>query len=198
LIYSSMSLAVIVSSISSVVCLFYVVSNGEHISLLPMTLTTAIVGGITGAIYGVKAKNSRIYRADSKTLAGISAGAIVAMVFVILTGLIPDIPLTFTIAATCLLTGSLYVTLVPFYVNRYHHLLPPIGDGAMVGAGTSIFIALLFFVMISGVTPELAGPLEQLTVRIRDSFFSAALGGLIGGGIAGFLSGMMLRKWQDL
>lgn len=198
LIYSSMSLAVIVSSIASVVCLFYVVFNGNQVNLLPMTLITAIAGAITGAVYGAKAKNSRIFRADSKTLAGISSGAIVAMIFVVLTGLVPDISLTFTIAATCLLTGSIYVTLVPFFVNRYHNLLPPIGDGAMVGTGTSVFIALLFFVMMSGVTPEMAGPLQGLTEQIRSSFFTAALGGMIGGGIAGFLSGLMLRKWQDL
>ena len=63
---------------------------------------------------------------------------------------------------------------------------------------TSVFIALLFFVMITGVTPEAAGPLQALTEQIRATFSYGALGGMIGGGLAGFLSGLFLRKWQDL
>ncbi len=198
LIYSSMRLAVIVSLIASMVCLFYVVANGEQISLSSMMLVTAIAGAITGGIYGAKAKSSRVFRADAKTLAGVSSGALVAILIVIVSALIPAISLSIIIAVSCLLTGALYVTLVPFFVRRYHELLPPVGDGAMVGAGASVFIALLFFVLISGVTPEMAGPLQPLTEQIRNTFFGAALGGMLGGAISGFLSGMMLTRWQDL
>lgn len=198
LIYSSMSLAVIVTPITSVVCLFYVVSNGDQISLLNMTLAAAVIGSITGALYGLKAKNSRVFRADAKTLAGVSSGAAVALLIILLNAIAPDISLSVTVAFACLLTGSLYVTLVPFFVHRYHELLPPVGDGAMVGAGTSSFIALLFFVMITGVTPEAAGPLQALTEQIRNTFPAAAFGGMLGGGLSGFISGMFLRKWQDL
>lgn len=198
LIYSSMSLAVIVAAISSICSLFLVVFNGGTITIPYLISTTAVVGAIVGAIYGLKAKQSRIHRADAKTLTGAFSGAVTALVFLILNLLFPSIPLAFTVAMSCLITGSLYTLLVPEFINRFDKLLLPVADGAMVGAGTSIFIGLLFFVMISGVTPEVAGELQSYTEQIRNTFLQAALGGMIGGGIAGFLSGWMLRKWQDL
>lgn len=198
LIYSSMRLAVIVTPISSVACLFYVVSNGEQINLINLAMSTAVMGSLAGAIYGLKARDSRVFRADAKTLAGITSGAMVAAIIFLISHLVPDLLMSTTIAFACLLTGSLYVTLVPYFVRRFQKLMPAVADGAMVGAGTSVFIALLFFIMITGVTPETAGPLQPLTEQIRGSFSQGALGGMLGGGLAGFLSGLLLRKWQDL
>lgn len=198
LIYSSMRLAVIVTPIASVVCLLYVVSSGTQISLPYMSLWAAIIGAITGALYGLKVKSSRVYRADAKTLAGISSGLAVSLLMLILIKIAPDTQLFISVALACLLTGFFYIVLAPFYVNHFHNLLPAHMDGAMVGAGTSIFIALLFFVMISGVTPEATGPLQQFTDQTRSTFLSATLGGMTGGGLSGFLSEMMSRKWQDL
>ena len=198
LIYSSMRLAVIVTPISSVACLFYVVSNGSQISLLNLTLSTALIGSVAGAVYGLKARDSRVFRADAKTLSGVCAGAIVAVVIFLLGEVLPGLSMSLTIALACLLTGTLYVTFAPFFVRRFHELLPAVGDGAMVGAGTSVFIALLFFIMITGVTPETAGSLQPLTEQIRASFSAGAFGGMLGGGLSGLLSGFLLRKWQDL
>lgn len=198
LVYSSMRLAVIVTPIASVACLLYVISSGAEISLLNMILVAAITGGITGMLYGLKVRSSRVFRADAKTLAGISSGFSVSLVMVLLLQLFPDVSQFLIIAIACLLTGFVYITLVPFYINHFHNLLPPAMDGTMVGAGTSIFIALLFFVMITGVTPEAAGSLQQLTEQIRNTFLSGTLGGMLGGGLSGFLSEVMLRKWQDL
>ncbi|MCP4077039.1 MAG: hypothetical protein GY744_12760 [Gammaproteobacteria bacterium] len=198
LIYSSMSLAVIVSMVSSVTSLILVVSSHNHINLVTMTITTAIVGAVTGAVYGLKAKQSRIFRADAKTLTGIFSGAIVSLFFVLLSIILPDISLEFTVATLCLFTGILYVTFVPTFVKHFSGLLPPMADGAMVGAGTSAFIALIFFFMTSGVTPETAGSLQPLMDQVRMTILQTAFGGMMGGGLAGFLSGFMLTKWQDL
>jgi hypothetical protein len=198
LIYSSMSLAVIIASVSSVTSLIVAVSNDGNINLLSLVLITALVGALVGAWYGVFAKHSRVFRADAKTLTGICSGGLVSLCIFIVNFLIPSTPLMLTIGASCLLTGSLYVVLVPIFVQRYDEILPAVGDGAMVGAGTSVFIALLFFVMISGVTPEAAGELKELTDYIRNNFLQASAGGMLGGGIAGFASGMMLKEWQDL
>jgi hypothetical protein len=198
LIYSSMRLAVIVAAVSSFVSLFYVVLSDNHLNLTYMTLATAIVGGITGALYGMMAKTSRVYRADAKTLTGVVSGALVSVFAVLLKLIFPSLPLGFIVAFSCLLTGSLYVTIVPAFIKRFDGLLPPMADGAMVGTGSSIFVALLFFVMITGITPEAAGTLHQFSAQIRDIFPQASLGGLLGGGISGFISGMTLRRWQDL
>lgn len=198
LIYSSMSLAVIIASVSSVTSLIFAVTNNGNINLPNLILTTAIVGALVGAWYGLFAKHSRVFRADAKTLTGICSGGLVALFILIVNFILPATPLMLTIGISCLLTGSLYVILVPVFIQRFDEILPAVGDGAMVGAGTSIFIALLFFVMISGVTPEAAGDLQLLTDHIRDTFLQASVGGMLGGGIAGFVSGLMLKEWQDL
>lgn len=198
LIYSSMSLAVIVTIVTSIVSLIFVISNGNNLSLTDMAITTAIVGAITGAVYGLKAKRSRVFRADAKTITGICAGALVSLSFILLSSILPVFSMGFTVATLCLLTGGLYVTFVPTFVKHFDGLLPPIAGGAMVGAGTGAFIALLFFFMISGVTPEVAGNLQLLMEQIRNSIPQTAVGGMIGGGLAGLFSGFMLTKWQDL
>ncbi len=198
LIYSSMSLAVIIASVSSVTSLIIAVSSDGNIDLLKLVLITAFVGALVGAWYGIFAKHSRVYRADAKTLTGICAGGLISLLIFIVNFLIPSTPMMLTIGVSCLLTGSLYVVLVPVFIQRYDEILPAVGDGAMVGAGTSVFIALLFFIMISGVTPESAGDLQLLTEHIRDTFLQASAGGMLGGGVAGFISGMMLKEWQDL
>ncbi len=198
LIYSSMNLAVIIASVSSITCLIFVVSSGNQIHLPYLILATAVIGAITGGIYGSRATQSRIGKADAKTLAGFCSGGLVATFFVLLSFLIPSISLTFVVGFSCLLTGALYVILVPSFIQRFDQIFPPVTDGAMVGTGTSVFISLLFFVMITGVTPEVAGDLQQLTENIRHTFLQAAVGGMLGGGISGFISGVMLKEWQDL
>lgn len=198
MIYSSMSLAVIVTTVSSMICLFYVISNGDQIDLQAMIMSSALAGAITGVIYALTARNSRIFRADIKALAGVSSGAIASLFFVGILQWIPNPSLPWIVALICLLSGSLYVTLIPFYVLKFKKLLPTSVSGALAGAGTGVFIALLFFVMISGVTPEAAGSLQPLTEQIRNQLLTAALGGLLGGGLSGFVSGMLLRQWRDI
>ena len=198
LIYSSMSLAAIVAPFASVVSIGTVISQGQTINLGVVMMVTAVVGAITGAIYGMKAKGSRVYRADAKTVAGILSGGTVSIVFALFYEVYPEFPLSFAIALMCLLTGSLYVVFVPGCVKYLDNLLPPVGDGALAGSGTAVFVGLVLFIMVTGVTPESAGDLAPVADQVRDFMPAAILGGLMGGGLSGFMSGMLLRKWQDL
>lgn len=198
LIYSSMSLAAIVAPFASVASIGTIISQGQTVNLGILVLVTAVVGAITGAIYGVKAKGSRVYRADAKTVAGILSGGTVSIVFALFYEVYPDFPLSFAIALMCLATGSLYVVFAPGCVKHLDNLLPPIGDGALAGGGTSVFVGLVLFIMVTGVTPESAGDLGAVANQVREFMPAAILGGLMGGGISGFMSGMLLREWQDL
>lgn len=198
LIYSSMRLAVIVAPFASIVSILFVIINGDDSSLGLMLMLVLAVGTVTGAVYGAMVKQSNVYRADAKTLAGISAGVLVAVLGSLLILGFPDFPLGLVVALMCLLTGSIYVTIVPGFITRFNKLLPPIGDGALVGAGTSVFVGLFLFVMVTTVTPETAGDLRELMESIRENLLQAILGGMLGGAVAGFFSGMMLRQWQDL
>ena len=198
LIYSSMSLATIVTPLAAVAAIVTIISQGQAIDIGALLLVTGLVGVITGAIYGVMVKESRVYRADAKTIAGFLAGATVSGVFALFYQVFPTFPLAFAIALMCLLTGSLYVVFAPGCVKHLNGLLPPLGDGALAGGGTSLFVGILLFTMVTAVTPESAGNLGQVTERIRELMPLAMLGGLMGGGIAGFMSGLLLREWQDL
>ncbi|MDJ0881422.1 MAG: hypothetical protein QNJ56_07205 [Gammaproteobacteria bacterium] len=198
LIYSSMSLAAIVAPIASVTAIITIISQGQTIDLAGLMLVTGLVGVVTGSIYGVKAKKSRIYRADAKTIAGFLAGGSVALGFALLYEIFPGFPLYLAIAIMCLLTGSLYVAFAPFCVKHLNDLLPPVADGGIAGGGSSMFVGLLLLIMVTGVTPESAGALEPVTTQIRELILLAMFGGLLGGGISGFMSAMLRRQWQDL
>lgn len=198
LIYSSMTLAFIVATASSLVSLIYVLSAGDLVDIVNLGIVCAVFGAAFGALYGYKAKSSRVYRADAKTLAGLTAGAIVSLLYFVISQAFSSINLVLTITVLCLFTGALYIAVVTWFIHRFNHLLPAIGDGAIVGAGTGLFVSILFFLMITGVTPEVAGEHRLLTEIIRYQLLSAAFGGMLGGGIAGFTSGWLLRGWLDL
>jgi hypothetical protein len=198
LIYSSMRLAAIVTPLASVTSIATIISQGQVVEITNLLIFTGIVGVITGAIYGFMVRQSRVYRADAKTITGILSGAIVSLVCALFYDVYPDFPLFFLIAIMCFLTGSLYVIFAPFCVEHLDNILPPVGDGAIAGGGTSMFVGLVLFIMVTGVTPESAGELAEVTSQIRDFMPAAIIGGLLGGGISGFISGLLLREWLDL
>lgn len=197
-IYSSMSLAAIVTPISSITALVTVLSADKMVAIETLLLAAAAVGLITGAAYGAVVKSSRVYRAEAKTIAGTLAGFIVAGAFQVLYLVFPGLPIVLLVALMCLITGSLYILLAPWCVTRFHALLPPIGGGALAGAGTSMFVAATLFLMITKVTPEVAGNLEPLLTNIHDLMPATIFGGMLGGAISGFIKGMMRTKWYDL
>ncbi|MCU7945586.1 MAG: hypothetical protein KZQ72_02890 [Candidatus Thiodiazotropha sp. (ex Cardiolucina cf. quadrata)] len=52
--------------------------------------------------------------------------------------------------------------------------------------------------MISSVDGNVAGPLLAALEVIQLTLPGAAIGGILGGGFAGILSGILLTDWQDL
>lgn len=98
----------------------------------------------------------------------------------------------------CPLTGLLYVLMVPHLIKYYDNLLPPVGDGLLVGVGISGFIALSFFVMIGSLDGSVAGPLQPLLEAVHRNLPKVLLGGVLGGTGAGMASGLLLLNWQDL
>lgn len=198
LIYSSMRLAVLLAIIISPVCLLYFIfSSGPF---LPSELLKIVIpaGTLIGALYGLLSKSSRVYRADAKMFTGFSAGFLAALVYLILSELIRDVPLGIIVAVMCAVTGWLYVLFVPTFIRFLDNLLPPIGDGALAGASVAIFLAVSFFIMITSIS---TGPEAQqlpLIQQIHERLPQAVTGGMLGGALGGFLSGLFLTKWQDL
>ncbi|MCU7845439.1 MAG: hypothetical protein KZQ93_16550 [Candidatus Thiodiazotropha sp. (ex Monitilora ramsayi)] len=198
LIYSSMRLAVLMTAIISPVSIFYFILASWPINLLFLLLTVSVVGAVIGALYGVFSLGSRVHRADAKTLAGFSAGWLASLGYLLISTLIEDVSLSTIVAFMCPMTGILYVWMVPSFVKHYDDLLPPIGDGLMVGVGVAGFVALTFFVMISSVDSQVAGPLISVLEQVQQTLPKAVIGGILGGGLAGVASGLLLTGWQDL
>ncbi|MCG7897712.1 MAG: hypothetical protein JAY99_06655 [Candidatus Thiodiazotropha lotti] len=198
LIYSSMRLAVLMTIITSPLCIFYFILAGKPANLPVILMIATVVGAIVGALYGVFSMGSRVNRADAKTLTGFSAGWLVSLCFLLFSSFFEGVSIALIVSIMCPLTGILYVFLVPGFIKLYDNLLPPVGDGLMVGVGVSSFVTLSFFIMISSIDNEVAGSLVAVLQTIHEELPGAMLGGVIGGGSAGILSGILLTEWQDL
>ena len=198
LIYSSMRLAVLMTIVISPVCIFYFILANHPVNLLFLLLIVTVIGAVIGALYGVFSMGSRVNRADAKTLAGFSAGWLASLGYLLFSSLVEDYSIGTIVALMCPITGILYVLLVPGFIKIYDNLLPPVGDGLIVGIGVSGFVTLSFFIMISSVDSSVAGPLITVLDTIRENLTGAVVGGIIGGGLAGIASGLLLTEWQDL
>jgi hypothetical protein len=198
LIYSSMRLAVLMTVIISPICIFYFIFADKPINLTMILLLSTIIGAVVGAFYGVFSMGSRVNRADAKTLAGFSSGWVISLCYLIMSTFYDNVSIIVIVALMCPLTGILYVFLVPGFIKLYDNLLPPVGDGLMVGMGVSGFVTLSFFIMISTIDIEIAGPLITVLSKIQENLPGAVFGGILGGGTAGVLSGLLLTRWQDL
>lgn len=198
LIYSSMRLAVLMTVIISPVSIFYFILAPWPIDLLYLLLVVTLIGAVIGALYGHFSHGSRVHRADAKTLAGFSAGWLAALAYLLIAWITEEPGPGWVILLMCPLTGMLYVWMVPSFIKHYDDLLPPIGDGLMVGAGVSAFVALTFFVLISGVDETVAGTLMPALEQMQEQLPESLLAGVVGGGMAGVVSGLLLTDWQDL
>ena len=196
--YSSMRLVVFIALLLFPIGIIYFTNTIGEISLLEQLKVMIPVGLLMGAAYGKFSKRSRIGHADAKTLAGFSAGFLVALFYLLFQTLLEDIDIALLVGVMCPVTGALYVMLVPLYIRLYHDLLTPVGGGALVGASVAIFISMSLFVMAGSVDTKMTGELIPEVAEILELLPMAAFGGMIGSGLAGIISGLLLTKWQDL
>lgn len=198
LIYSSMRLAVLMTVVISPVSIFYFILSSRPVDLLSLLLVVTVIGAVIGGLYGTFSKGSRVYRADAKTLAGFSAGWLAALAYLLIGWSVEGFTVGWVIGLLCPLTGMLYVWMVPSFIKHYDDLLPPVADGLMVGVGVSAYVALTFFVLVSSIDETVAGPLMPALRQVHELLPQSLVGGVIGGGLAGVASGLLLTDWQDL
>lgn len=198
LIYSSMRLAVIMAALISPISVIYIILTGYDANLRYLLLVAVLTGGVVGALYGRFSQGSRVYRADAKTLAGFCAGWLTALIYLLVSPWGDNIPMWLIVGISCSLTGMFYVALVPTFIRLYDDLLPPMGDGVIVGIGVSVFVSMSFFVLISLLDHGASSPYYLLIEQIQSILAESTLGGMVGGGCTGLLSGLLLTHWQDL
>ncbi|QFY89839.2 hypothetical protein D5125_10230 [Magnetovirga frankeli] len=198
LIYSSMRLAVLMAGLLFPISIIMFTLGGGELDLLHLLAIMLPAGALMGALYGYLSHGSRIRCADAKTLAGFCVGVLVGLLYMLLSSRLQGVPLAWLVAAMSPLTGVLYVLLVPTFIHLYDDLLPPVGDGALVGGFVAVFISICSFVMASSVDTGMAGNLVPEVELVLEQLPSAMLGGVIGAGLAGVISGLLLTDWQDL
>ena len=198
LIYGSLRLSIIVAVTVNTVGILYFLLGANALQPGWMMLASCLTGSVIGAIYGGRVKDSRVFRAEAKIIAGMVAGTIASLCLFPLILAIGQIPLFWTTMILCPLTGLIYVTIVPGFVCRCCHLLPPVADGALVGGGVGAILALFFWIMVGSLHGNLP-PAEQTFIQhtlvlLPDGLSGAAIGGCI----IGFLRAVTGTKWMDI
>lgn len=157
-----------------------------------------VIGGLAGAYYGHSYRQSRIYRALPKALAGLFAGLLVGAVWWLLRQVVGDVPLPLSIAVICPLVGWSYVWLAGVLVRAWGDRLAPTLDAALVGAAVSGLVALGFWATAGMLQPDMAGGAAETIRAAVDQVPVALLAGWLGGMVAGFTRGMLGFGWYDL
>jgi len=198
LMYSSMRLVVFVALLLLPVYIIYFINTLGELSLAGLLKLMIPAGLVIGAVYGAISKRSRVKFADAKTLAGLSAGLIIAVLYLLTLQIFGNIPIVWAVGIACPLTGALYIMLVPAYIRLYHGFLPPIGDGALVGIAVAFFISLCLFVMAGTIDTNMTGDLIPEIGKILELLPGTTVGGVVGAGLAGIIAGMLLPNWKNL
>jgi hypothetical protein len=197
LFYGSMRLAVLATLAATLSALGYLVLMEPPIHPLILAGTAGMAGAILGGAYGLSVEGSRVFRADAKTLAGLTGGLAAAVVMAVLLLLVGDLPLWLTTAILCPVTGLVYVTLASQFARRFQHLMPPLGDGILVGVGVGSCVGLAIWVVAGGFHAQLVGPFADITRDLVERAPAACGGAILGAALAGFIGGLLGRDWPD-
>ncbi len=186
LVYSSSQLAIQTAIFSNIAVFGYLLVSGVTVPPLGPTLVGAFVGAITGGFYGLVVKESRIYRAEAKLMAGIAAGGAVCVIGLVWV-LVIDSKLVWLIALLAPVSGAVYLKLLDDFVRRFSDLLPPVGDGAAAGLVIGGFIGFGLWLM-AGVALERVLPDWQATF---DRIIDIAPGAIAAASLTTFLLGTL-------
>ena len=196
LMYSSLRLVVFISLVLLPVCIIYFINTLGNLTLGGLLMVMLPAGLLIGAAYGRFSKLSRVRFAEAKALTGLSAGFFVALLYLVLQLMFPDMSIAWIVGIMCPITGALYVLFVPSFIHKFHDLLPTMGDGALVGIAVAFFISLCLFVMAGSIDTNMTGEMVQEISTILKLLPGAILGGMIGAGLAGAISGFVLKSWK--
>ena len=199
LFYGSMRLTVMVANFTFIAMVFYTWGNAQ-LTLEPLIYIGGIVGLLVGTIYGAKEKQSRIFCAEAKIVAGLFSGALAA-VLGYLPGLFFDAPAHLWAAMIGAPAAILiYVTSARWFVDRCHRFLPPVVNGGLVGMGAGAATGLLFMIMAGTLDPDLLAKSYHLSLieHVESYWLSAVSGAAVVCFLVGVLRSLLNVRWYNL
>ena len=199
LFYGSMRLTVMVANFNFIAMVAYSWGN-QQLSLEPLVYVGAFVGITVGAIYGAKDKQSRVFCAEAKIVAGLLAGVLAAI-----PGLLPLLfiagPERSWVAMLVAPAATLiYVSMAGWFVQRCHRFMPPVLDGALVGLGVGAATGLLFMIMAGTLDSGLLGSsYHQVVVeRVQSTWVGTVAATALACSCVGVLRSLLNVRWYNL
>ena len=112
--------------------------------------------------------------------------------------LLPQLPLALHIALAGALCGLIYIRIAPEFIRRFSNLLPPIGDGALVGLGVGSLSALGYWAVAGALLPGMHQESLPLIASITSQWPGVMGFTAISAGIAGMVRSLVGSEWMDL
>jgi hypothetical protein len=180
--------------------LVYMWQNHEDPAVEALILIGAAVGTVLGAVYGWRDKQSRVFCADAKVVAGLFSGILVSGLVwlpILFVGEIPYPWLVMIVAPSAIL---LYVTSASWFVKRCYNLVPAVVDGALVGVAVGGTTGMLFMIMAGAVDPELVRIdfQEAFVSRVHRVWAGAVAGSAGVCFVIGVLRAVLKVRWYNL
>ncbi len=192
LVYSSAQLALMVAFVSNFAVFALLLYSGEMTSPLAPVTVGAGTGAIVGALYALIVKESRIYSAEAKLLAGVTVGSIVSVVSLIWI-LIFNASLTVLVVVLAPLSGLIYERIVNNFVQRFSDIFPPVADGAVAGLVIGGFIGFGLW-LVSGIVLENAIEKWRDVISIISESTPIAIASA---GASTFIMGMLYEAFRS-
>ena len=199
LFYGSMRLTVMVANFNFIAMVVYSWGN-EQLSLEPLIYVGALVGITIGAVYGAKDKQSRVFCAEAKIVAGLLAGLTAAVVGLVPLLLVSGLERAWVAMLVAPAATLIYVSTAGWFVHRCHRFIPPVLDGALVGLGVGSATGLLFMIMAGTLDSGLLdGSYHQLVVeRVQSTWGGTVAATALACSCVGILRSLLNVRWYNL
>ncbi len=195
LVYSSMRLAVIVAGTANVAVLIYLVMVGAEATPHMTMLVGGVLGLLIGALFGAQVCDSRVCQGDAKIIAGALAGLSAGVVTLPLLLVSHQPPLWLMVALQGAVCGVIYIRIASGIIRRYSDLLPPVGDGAVVGLGIGAISALGYWSIATTLLPGVAQETLDLVAHITAEWPRAVLACAGSAALAGGITATLGSEW---
>jgi hypothetical protein len=188
LFYGSLRLALLATMAALIAAFGYLyVLPFQAVTPQEMLAVSGFAGLIVGGHYGYLMTDSRVYQATAKTLTGLYAGFVAGIPMVALSSLYQDPNPAWYAAVLTPLTGVLYVLALRRIIDLLQGQPSAIVSGALVGGGVAGLMGVAVWAFVGIFNTTVTGNATPMVRQAWAMLPDAALGGGLGGFVAGTL-----------